>query len=125
MAKSFFASLKNELVYRAAFPTRNHAHRAIARYIEVFYIGDGCTPGSAIALRKRLISSSLNHYKQRENSQSNVRIQRGGPNYKTSAPAMTPTSSTSVALNNIKTIETVGSLGDFDIVNKHRRRERR
>jgi hypothetical protein len=38
---------------------------------------------------------------------------------------MTPKSSTGVALNNIKTIETVGSLGDFDIVNKHRRRERR
>jgi len=37
MAESFFASLKNELVYRTAFPTRNHAHRAIARYIEVFY----------------------------------------------------------------------------------------
>jgi hypothetical protein len=50
---------------------------------------------------------------------------RGLRHHRTSAPAMTPTSSTSVALNNIKTIETVGSLGDFDIVNKHRRRERR
>ncbi len=37
MAESFFSSLKNELVYRTAFPTRKHAHRAIARYIEVFY----------------------------------------------------------------------------------------
>lgn len=37
MAESFFSSLKNELVYRTVFPTRNHAHRAIARYIEVFY----------------------------------------------------------------------------------------
>jgi transposase InsO family protein len=37
MAESFFASLKNELVYRTAFPTRNHARRAVARYIEVFY----------------------------------------------------------------------------------------
>jgi transposase InsO family protein len=37
MAESFFSSLKNELVYRTAFPTRKHAHRAMARYIEVFY----------------------------------------------------------------------------------------
>jgi hypothetical protein len=50
---------------------------------------------------------------------------RGLRHHRTSAPAMTPKSSTGVALNNIKTIETVGSLGDFDIVNKHRRRERR
>ena len=37
MAESFFASLKNELVYRTAFPTRAHARRAVAEYIEVFY----------------------------------------------------------------------------------------
>ena len=37
MAESFFAALKNELVHRTAFPTRDHAHRAIADYIEVFY----------------------------------------------------------------------------------------
>ena len=37
MAESFFASLKNELVYRTAFPTRDHARRAVAEYIEVFY----------------------------------------------------------------------------------------
>lgn len=29
--------LKNELVYRTAFPTRRHARNAIAEYIEVFY----------------------------------------------------------------------------------------
>jgi transposase InsO family protein len=28
---------ENELVYRTMLPTRKHAHRAIARYIEVFY----------------------------------------------------------------------------------------
>ena len=39
MAESFFSALKNELVYRTVFPTRKHAHRAIARYIEVFYNG--------------------------------------------------------------------------------------
>ena len=37
LAESFFASLKNEMVYRTSFPTRRHARRAIARYIEVWY----------------------------------------------------------------------------------------
>jgi putative transposase len=37
MAESFFAALKNELIYRTAFPTRESARRAIAEYIEVFY----------------------------------------------------------------------------------------
>ena len=37
MAESFFAALKNELVYRTVFPTRRHARKAIAKYIEVFY----------------------------------------------------------------------------------------
>lgn len=37
MAESFFAALKNELVYRTVFPTHWHARTAIAQYIEVFY----------------------------------------------------------------------------------------
>jgi putative transposase len=37
MAESFFSTLKNELVHRTVFPTRNHARRAIVEYIEVFY----------------------------------------------------------------------------------------
>ena len=37
LAESFFGALKNELVHRTTFPTRKHAHRSIARYIEVFY----------------------------------------------------------------------------------------
>lgn len=37
MAESFFAALKNELIHRTAFPTINHARKAIAFYIEVFY----------------------------------------------------------------------------------------
>lgn len=36
-AESFFATLKKELVYRTVFPTRRHAHDAIAEYIEIFY----------------------------------------------------------------------------------------
>ena len=37
LAESFFATLKNELVYRTVFSTREKARRAIAEYIEVFY----------------------------------------------------------------------------------------
>jgi transposase InsO family protein len=37
LGESFFGMLKNELVYRTAFPTRRHARNAIAEYIEVFY----------------------------------------------------------------------------------------
>ncbi len=37
LAESFFAALKNELVYRISFPIQNHTRRAIAEYIEVFY----------------------------------------------------------------------------------------
>lgn len=37
MAESFNGALKNELVYRTAFPTRKKARDAIAQYIEVFY----------------------------------------------------------------------------------------
>jgi putative transposase len=35
--ESFFGSLKNELVHRASFPTRETARRAIFEYIEAFY----------------------------------------------------------------------------------------
>ena len=37
MAESFFASLKNELVYRTVFPNQAKAKQAVAEYIEVFY----------------------------------------------------------------------------------------
>lgn len=37
MAESFFAALKNELIYRIVLPTRHTARRAIAEHIEVFY----------------------------------------------------------------------------------------
>jgi putative transposase len=37
MAESFFAALKNELVHRTHYPTREHARRDIARYIEFRY----------------------------------------------------------------------------------------
>ncbi|MGQ0775678.1 MAG: IS3 family transposase [Pseudonocardiales bacterium] len=37
MAESFFGALKNELVHRTVYPTREHAHRDIARYIEIRY----------------------------------------------------------------------------------------
>lgn len=37
MAESFFGTLKNELVHRTVYPTREQARRDIARYIEVRY----------------------------------------------------------------------------------------
>ena len=37
MAESFFAAVKNELIYRTAFPSRESARQTIAEYIEVFY----------------------------------------------------------------------------------------
>jgi putative transposase len=37
MAESFNAALKNELVYRTQYPTREHARRDIVRYIEFWY----------------------------------------------------------------------------------------
>ena len=37
MAESFFAALKNERVHRTQYPTRVHAYRDVARYIELRY----------------------------------------------------------------------------------------
>ena len=37
MAESFFAALKNERVHRTQYPTREHARKDIARYIEFRY----------------------------------------------------------------------------------------
>jgi transposase InsO family protein len=37
VAESFFATLKEELLYRGAWPTRVAARRAIFEYVEVFY----------------------------------------------------------------------------------------
>lgn len=37
LAESFFASLKNELVYRTVFASQDRARRAVAEYIEIFY----------------------------------------------------------------------------------------
>jgi transposase InsO family protein len=37
VAESWFATLKEELIYRQAWPTRAHARRAIFEFIEVFY----------------------------------------------------------------------------------------
>ena len=35
--ESFFGSLKNELVHRTSFPSREAARRALFEYVEVFY----------------------------------------------------------------------------------------
>ncbi len=65
MAESFFASLKNELVYRTVFPTQEKARRAVAEYIEVFYnrtrIHSGLgykTPAEAAAEHRQTVSKA-------------------------------------------------------------------
>jgi transposase InsO family protein len=37
LAESFFASLKNEPVYRTVYATKAHARKDVIRYIEGFY----------------------------------------------------------------------------------------
>jgi len=37
VAESFFATLKDELIYRRAWPTRQAARAAIFEFIEIFY----------------------------------------------------------------------------------------
>ena len=37
LAESFFAALKNELIHRTVYSTRDKARQAVAEYIEVFY----------------------------------------------------------------------------------------
>jgi putative transposase len=37
LAESFFATIKKELIHRTVFPSRAHAMKAIANYIEVWY----------------------------------------------------------------------------------------
>jgi putative transposase len=39
LAESFFAALKNELIYRTSFPTKKHVEKAVGHYIEIFYNG--------------------------------------------------------------------------------------
>jgi putative transposase len=65
LAESFFAALKNELVYRTMFATRDQARLAIAEYIEVFYnrtrlhSGIGYkTPAEAAALHRQNVANA-------------------------------------------------------------------
>jgi len=37
VAESWFATLKEELIYRQSWPTRSLAQRAVFEFIEVFY----------------------------------------------------------------------------------------
>ncbi len=62
LAESFFAALKSELVHRAAFPTRRHARRAIAEYVDVFY-------------NRQRLHSSLDHQTPTEIEQARKRAQ--------------------------------------------------
>ena len=53
LAESFNAALKNELVHRTHYPTRDHARRDIARYIEFCTIQNVGTPDSSTGPRNR------------------------------------------------------------------------
>jgi len=67
VAESWFSTLKEELIYRQAWPTRAHARRAIFEFIEVFYN------------RERLHSSLGNltpvEYERRRKAQSHTDTQ--------------------------------------------------
>lgn len=56
--ESFFATLKNELIYRRPWPTRREARNAIAEYIECFY--------NPTRLHSSLDYCSPNDYEKRE-----------------------------------------------------------
>lgn len=58
MAESFFAALKTERVHRTQYPTREHARRDIARYIDCTTIPNVSTQDSAIRPRNRSTTST-------------------------------------------------------------------
>ena len=61
MAESFFAALKNGLVYRTVFPTRAKARTAIAEYIDLFYNRQRIhSPDSATGLHWKSPTSTSN-----------------------------------------------------------------
>src|SRR5690348_4678803 len=53
-AESFFATLETELLYRATWPTRQHARTAIFHYLEGFYNRHRAIPLSATEARSIL-----------------------------------------------------------------------
>ncbi|WP_370268025.1 integrase core domain-containing protein [Streptomyces sp. V4I8] len=58
LAESFFATLKNERVHRTVYPTREHAYRDIARYIEARTIRNAATRDSGIGPHERSTTST-------------------------------------------------------------------
>jgi putative transposase len=66
VAESFFATLKTELVYRNAWPTRAAARNAVFEFIEVFY-------------NRRRLHSSLGYRSPVE--YESVRAMGGSPAY--------------------------------------------
>jgi transposase InsO family protein len=55
MAESFFAFLKNERVHRTQYPTRQHAMKDIARYIELRYNSKRNWIGAVVDLPMSLV----------------------------------------------------------------------
>src|SRR4051812_49650363 len=61
MAESFFAALKNERVNRTQYPTREHARRDIARYIELRYNSRRRHSGLGYRTPQQARNEFLNH----------------------------------------------------------------
>jgi Integrase core domain len=68
MAESFFAALKTERVHRTQYPAREHAHRDIARYIELHYNTAGFTRHSATRPCRRSTTSTRTGRPQHRNT---------------------------------------------------------
>jgi len=64
LAESFFATLKKELVYRTAFPSRKLARRAIARYIETWYNRRRTHSGLGYRTPQQVYDTYLNTHQQ-------------------------------------------------------------
>jgi putative transposase len=60
MAESFFAALKNERVHRTQYPTRQHAMKDVARYIELRYNSQRLHSGLGYKTPNEVYSEYLN-----------------------------------------------------------------
>jgi putative transposase len=60
MAESFFGALKTERVHRTQYPTRQHARRDVARYIELFYNSKRLHSGLGYKTPKEVRAEYLN-----------------------------------------------------------------
>jgi putative transposase len=60
MAESFFAALKTERVHRTVYPTRQHAMKDVARYIELRYNSQRLHSGLGYKTPREVYNEYLN-----------------------------------------------------------------